>query len=154
MESSSEFFRLSSKQPSPLEFFTDSSGVFNPKSDLIIIVGIMKFYCHALVLSLVSPVFTRMLDGAFREHYARVIVLPGKTRRSILELLTYIYPQFHGQVNDQNIEDFLSLADEYMIECLKESCKEFLSQRLQLFKFVSLPTLEKVRREICLLLIN
>ena len=150
-----EFVCSLSKQPSPLEFFTDSSGVFNLKSDLTLIVGTMKFYCHRSVLSLTSPVLTRMFDGEFQEHHAREVPLKGKTSESILELLTYIYPQFHREINDRNVENFISLADEYMIEFLKKPCQEFLAQQLESFKVVVLPTqqkFEKVRREICLLL--
>jgi hypothetical protein len=141
-----ELFRLSSTSPSPYDYFTDSTNTLNVKSDVILIVGKVKFYCHRLLLSLVSPVFTRMFDGEFKEHHAREIILEGKTSESILELLKYIYPQFHGQINNDNIEDFLLLADEYMIEHLKQPCKDVLIRQLQSFKFVSLPTQQKLEQ--------
>ncbi len=145
-----ELFRLSSTSPSPFDYFTDSSNTLNVKSDVILIVGKEKFYCHRLLLSLVSPVFSRMFDGEFKEHNANEIILKGKTSSSILELLKYIYPQFNGQITNDNIEDFLLLADEYMIEHLKQPCKDVLIKQLQAFKFVSLPTkkkLEQVKRK-------
>jgi len=141
-----ELLRLSSTTPSPLEYFTDSSNIINIKADVVLIIGKVKFYCHRLLLSLVSPVFTRMFDGEFKEHSEREIILQGKTSESILELLKYIYPQFNGQITNDNIEDFLQLADEYMIDHLKQPCKDVLLQQLELFKFVSLPTQQKLEQ--------
>jgi hypothetical protein len=141
-----ELLRLSSTTLSPLDYFTDSSNIINIKSDVVLIIGKVKFYCHRLLLSLVSPVFTRMFDGEFKEHNEREIILQGKTSESILELLKYIYPQFNGQITNDNIEDFLQLADEYMIDHLKQPCKDVLLQQLELFKFVSLPTQQKLEQ--------
>jgi hypothetical protein len=141
-----EFNRLSSTSPSPLDYFTDSSNTINMKSDVVLIIGQDKFYCHRLLLSLVSPVFTRMFDGEFKEHNAREIILEGKTSESILELLKYIYPQFNGQITNDNIEDFIQLADEYMIEHLKQPCKDVLLKQLELYKFVLLPTQQKLEK--------
>jgi hypothetical protein len=143
---SPELLRLSSTLLSPLEYFTDSSNIINIKSDVVLIIGKEKFYCHRLLLSLVSPVFTRMFDGEFKEHSEREIILEGKTSESILELLKYIYPQFNGQITNDNIEDFLQLADEYMIDHLKQPCKDVLIKQLQSFKFVSLPTQQKLEQ--------
>ncbi|CAF2034831.1 unnamed protein product [Rotaria magnacalcarata] len=139
-----ELLRLSSILPSPLDYFTDSSKIL--KSDIILVVEKDKFYCHRLLLSLVSPVFSRMFDGEFKEHDAHEIVLEGKTSESILELLKYIYPQFHGKITNDNVEDFLLLADEYMIDYLKQPCRDFLMKQLQPFKFVSLPTQTKIEQ--------
>lgn len=141
-----ELLRLTSAPLSPLEYFTDSSNTINIKSDVVLVVGPVKFYCHRLLLALVSPVFARMFDGAFKEHDEQEIVLEGKSSESILELLKYIYPQFHGQITNNNIDDFLQLADEYMIDHLKQPCKEFLLQQLGLFKFVVLPTQKKLEQ--------
>ncbi|CAF0756102.1 unnamed protein product [Adineta steineri] len=149
MESESvtpELLRLSSTSLSPLEYFTDSTNTINHQSDVILIVGKEKFYCHRLLLSLVSPVFQRMFDGQFKEHNEREIVLEGKSSEAILDLLKYIYPQFNGQITDDNIENFLQLADEYMIEHLKKPCKDLLIKQLQLFKFVALPTQQKLEQ--------
>jgi hypothetical protein len=143
---SPELLRLSSTPPSPFDYFTDSSNTLNVKSDVILVVGKEKFYCHRLLLSLVSPVFTRMFDGEFKEHNSNEIILEGKTSESILELLKYIYPQFNGQITNDNIEDFLLLADEYMIEHLKQPCKDVLIKQLQSFQFVSLPTQQKLEQ--------
>ena len=141
-----ELLRLSSIAVAPLDYFTDSSNTINTKSDLILIVGKERFYCHRLLLSLVSPVFTRMFEGQFKEHQEREIVLEGKTSESILELLKYIYPQFHGEITDANVEDFLQLADEYMIEHLKQPCKNLLVRQLELFKTVLLPTQQRLEQ--------
>lgn len=138
-----ELLRLSSIPLSPSEYFTDSSNTTNTKSDVILVVGNQKFYCHRLLLSLVSPVFLRMFEGQFKEHNEHEVILEGKSSDSILELLKYIYPQFNGQITDNNIEDFLQLADEYMIEHLKKPCIDFLIKQLGLFKFVALPTQKK-----------
>ncbi len=149
---SPELLRLSSTPLSPLEYFTDSTNTLNTKSDVILKVGNENFYCHRLLLSLVSPVFARMFDGQFKEHDEREIPLEGKSSESILELLKYIYPQFNGQITNENIEDFLQLADEYMIEHLKQPCKEVLLKQLQSFKYVALPTQQKLEQVINYLL--
>lgn len=141
-----ELLRLSSTLPSPLEYFTDSTNTINHKSDVILKIGNQNFYCHRLLLSLVSPVFSRMFDGQFKEHDEREIVLEGKSSESILELLKYIYPQFNGQITNENIEDFLQLADEYMIEHLKQPCKDLLLRQLDMFQFVSIPTEAKLEQ--------
>ncbi|CAM4885352.1 unnamed protein product [Rotaria socialis] len=140
-----ELLRLSSAPLSPLEYFTDSSNTINIKSDVILVVGQVKFYCHRLLLTLVSPVFARMFEGAFKEHNEQEIVLEGKSTESILELLKYIYPQFNGHITNDNVDDFLQLADEYMIDHLKQPCKDFLLQQLESFKFVVLPTQKKLQ---------
>lgn len=141
-----EILRLSYVFPSAFEYFTDSSKT--PKPDVILIVGTDKFYCHRLLLSLISPVFNRMFDGEFKEHNGQEVILEGKTSESILELLKYIYPQFHGQITNNNVEDFLLLADEYMIDYLKPPCKDFLIKQLQSFKYVSIPTQLKLEQVI------
>ncbi|CAF0801775.1 unnamed protein product [Adineta steineri] len=132
---------------SSYDYFTDTSNTLNNKSDVILIVGQERFYCHRLLLSLVSPVFARMFDGQFQEHDTREIILEGKKSESILALLTYIYPQFNREITDNNIEDFLLLADEYMIEHLKQPCKDALIKQLQSFKFVLLPTEHKLQQQ-------
>ncbi|CAF2721887.1 unnamed protein product [Rotaria sp. Silwood2] len=137
----SELLRLSSTLPSPYDYFTDSSKILKP--DVVLVVEKERFYCHRLLLSLVSPVFNRMFSGEFKEHNAHEIILEGKTSESILELLKYIYPQFNGQITNDNIEDFLLLADEYMIDYLKQICKDVLMKQLQSYKFVSLPIQQK-----------
>jgi hypothetical protein len=87
-----------------------------------------------------------MFDGQFKEHNEREIILEGKTSGSILELLKYIYPQFNGQITNDNIEDFIQLADEYMIEHLKQPCKDVLLKQLEVFKYVLLPTQQKLEQ--------
>ena len=149
MEASSskmDFDALPETFPSALEYFTDSTNTINAKADVVLVVGKDRYYCHRLLLSLVSPVFTRMFDGEFKEHHDREIKLEGKTSESILELLKYIYPQFHGQITKENVEGFLLLSDEYMIEHLKEACKNVMIQQLQSFKFASLPTQERLEQ--------
>ena len=79
-----EFFRLPSIAVSPIEYFTDASNTINIKSDVVLVVGKDRFYCHRLLLSLVSPVFTRMFEGQFKEHDEREIVLEGKNKRQYI----------------------------------------------------------------------
>jgi hypothetical protein len=150
---SPELLRLSSTPLSPLEYFTDSTNTINIKSDVILKVGKEYFYCHRLLLSLVSPVFSRMFDGQFKEHNEQEIVLEGKSSESILELLKYIYPQFNGQINNDNIEDFIQLVDEYMIDHLKQPCKDVLLKQLEIFKYVVLPTQQKLEQVFRILLL-
>lgn len=87
-----------------------------------------------------------MFDGEFRERNEQELVLEGKKSESILELLKSIYPQFRGEITNDNVEDFLQLADEYMIEHLKGPCKELLVKQLGTFKHVLLPTQQKLEQ--------
>jgi hypothetical protein len=144
--STGELVHLSPSVVSPQEYFTDGSGIVNKETDVVLVVDNDKFYCHRLILSLASPVFTRMFDGEFREHYDREIKLEGKKSKIILELLKYIYPQFQCSINNDNLDDFLLLADEYMIENLKELCQCCLRQQLQSFKYVSLLTKHRLKQ--------
>lgn len=137
---------MASTSVTPFEYFTDSTNTINTKSDLILVVGEVKFYCHRLLLTLISPVFTRMLDGEFKERDEKEIVLEGKTSESILELLKNIYPQFQGKINNENVEDFLKLADEYMIEHLKKPCEDLLLSQLDKFKYVQIPMQQKLEQ--------
>ena len=144
---STELNSVPSASASPIEYFTDPTNAINNKSDVTLVVENKRFFCHRLLLSLISPVFTRMFDGEFLEHDAREIELDGKKADTILELLKYVYPQFDGCVNSKNVEDFLLLADEYMIDHLKEPCREVLLNELDIYQYVSLPMdhrLEKV----------
>ncbi|CAF0957679.1 unnamed protein product [Didymodactylos carnosus] len=126
----------------PFDYFTKS----NTSADLILVVEDVKFRCHRLLLSLISPVFTRMFDGQFKEHEEQEIILNGKKSSSILELLTYIYPQFYNSVNSTNIEDFLQLADEYMIDHIKQPCHEYLDKELKQYKYVIIPINKKIQQ--------
>ncbi|CAF0745970.1 unnamed protein product [Didymodactylos carnosus] len=135
-------YSATSESISPYDYFTKS----NAKSDVILVADHVKFHCHRLILSLVSPVFTRMFDGHFKEHNEQEIVLNGKKSKSILELLIYIYPQFHNSINPTNIEDFLQLSDEYMIDHVKQPCREFLARELEQYKYVIMPTKQKVEQ--------
>jgi hypothetical protein len=138
--------RQSSISVTAREYFTDSSNTINNKSDLVLVVADKKYFCHRLLLSIVSPVFMRMFEGQFKEHDQHELVLEGKNSESILELLKCIYPQFDGNITDNNVDDFLQLADEYMIEYLKETCRNILIEQLDVFKYVLLPTQEKLEQ--------
>lgn len=143
-----DIYRSTSISLTPLEYFTDSTNTINVKSDVIIIAGNEKFYCHRLLLALASPVFARMFDGEFREHDDREINLHGKKSEIVLELLKCIYPQFSGSITNDNVDEFLLLADEYMIESLKKPCQQVLLDQLTHFVQVALPTTHRMEQVI------
>lgn len=62
--------------------------------DLILVIENKNLYVHKLILSLSSPVFKAMVaeDGNFTESQAKVIHLPGKRLKPMVDFLRCIYP--------------------------------------------------------------
>ena len=61
-------------------------------SDTVIYVEDEPLYVHKAVLILQSPVFKKMLCSEFKERAEQKVVLPGKSKASVIEMLTHIYP--------------------------------------------------------------
>ena len=61
-------------------------------SDVVMDVEETSLHVHNFILSYNSTVFKKMLSSNFKEKLEKRIKLPGKSKKSIVELLTYIYP--------------------------------------------------------------
>ena len=96
------------------------------QSDVVLLVEGQKIYVHRLMLSMCSPVFSRMFSAEFKEKDADEILLPGKKAAEIREMLLVIYPSFCKRVTDNNLDFLLSLAREYQMTVLTQKCEDYL----------------------------
>ncbi|XP_067679483.1 BTB and MATH domain-containing protein 38-like [Haliotis asinina] len=112
----------------------DENVMFTSESattDLIIVVEDKKIFVERIVLALSSPVFCRMFHSDFKEKSAQEIPLPGKKYRDFVEFLLCIYPSTMKQIDKDNVDVVLSLADEYQMEQLKKRCETYLLCRCE-----------------------
>ncbi|XP_076085258.1 BTB and MATH domain-containing protein 36-like [Mytilus galloprovincialis] len=94
-------------------------------SDIVLVVEGKRLYTARSLLSMSSPVLTRLLQSPeFKEK--REIPLTGKKYEHILELLYILHPAYQRKLSDQSIFVILSLAEEYQIWNLKQKCEESL----------------------------
>ena len=98
------------------------------QSDVVLLVERQKFHVHRLILSMSSPVFSRMFSSDFKEKDADEISLPEKKAEEIREMLLVIYPSFGKRVDDTNYQLLLPLAHEYQMKVLTERCEDHLLQ--------------------------
>ena len=96
------------------------------QSDLVLIVEGQQFHVHRLILTMISPVFSRMLASEFKEKDADEILLPEKKAADIREMLMVVYPMFNRPVNDTNVYILLPLAQEYQMTVLAQRCEDHL----------------------------
>ncbi|XP_029203587.2 BTB and MATH domain-containing protein 38-like [Acropora millepora] len=112
------------------EVCEDFSQPWKP-SDLVLLVEGGKLQVHRDILALSSPVFSRMLQGDFKEKTAQEISLPGKKFHEMREMLLVIYPTTEKSVNEINCYFLLALADEYQVSTVIEKCKRCLLEALK-----------------------
>ena len=96
------------------------------QSDVVLLVERQKFHVHRLILSMSSPVFSRMFSSDFKEKDADEISLPEKKAEEIREMLLVIYPSFCKLVNEINVQFLLPLAREYQMTVLTQKCEDYL----------------------------
>ena len=96
------------------------------QSDVVLLVEGQKIHVHRLMLSMCSPVFSRMFSAEFKEKDADEIPLPGKKATEIREMLLVIYPSFCKRVTDNNLDFLLPLAREYQMTVLTQKCEDYL----------------------------
>ena len=96
------------------------------QSDVVLLVEGQKIHVHRLILSMCSPVFSRMFSAEFKEKDAEEIPLPGKKAAEIREMLLVSYPSFCKRVTDNNLDFLLPLAREYQMTALTQKCEDYL----------------------------
>lgn len=96
------------------------------QSDVVLIVEGQQFHVHRLILTMMSPVFSRMFSSGFKEKDAGEIPLPKKKAAEIREMLMVIYPVFCKPVSDTNWHLLLPLAREYQMTVLTQKCEDYL----------------------------
>ena len=68
------------------------------KEDLKLIVEGKDIYVNKAVLALLSPVFEKMFESAFKEKDSSELTLPDKEYSSFVEFLQCIYPGYNNPV--------------------------------------------------------
>ena len=102
------------------------------QSDVILLVEEQQFHAHRLILSMSSPVFSRMFASDFKEKDAEEIPLPGKKADEIREMLLAIYPTSWKTVsNERNCYFLLALAQEYQMTKLTQKCEDYLLEAVK-----------------------
>ena len=96
------------------------------QSDVILLVEEQEFHVHRLILSMSSPVFSRMFASDFKEKNAEEIPLPEKKADEIREMLLVIYPTSWKALNERNCYFLLALAQEYQMAKLTQKCEDYL----------------------------
>ena len=63
-------------------------------SDIVLVVEGQKLYFNKSLLSMCSPVFSRMFAGDFKEKEAEEVKLPGKTLKSMVLFFKQLHPVY------------------------------------------------------------
>ncbi|XP_029203945.2 uncharacterized protein LOC114967873 [Acropora millepora] len=96
-------------------------------SDLIFVVEEEKFHVHRQIMSIHSPVFKAMLNSVgFKEVTATEIPLPGKKANEFLDFLELLYMKKIDEVQLNQVEHLLKLADEYQAGGIEDVCVKML----------------------------
>ncbi|XP_015778962.1 PREDICTED: uncharacterized protein LOC107356853, partial [Acropora digitifera] len=96
-------------------------------SDLIFVVEEERFHVHRQIMSIHSPVFKAMLHSVgFKEATATEIPLPGKKANEFLDFLELLYMKKIDEVQLDQVEHLLKLADEYQAGGIADVCVKIL----------------------------
>jgi len=115
------------------EFVKDVQSIFGDvkNSDVVIIAGKEKFYCHKNILSARCEVFKNMLAPNTLESESNSIEVKEVTAEAVESMLRFIYT---GEVPDDPEKltiDLLNIAEMYLLGHLKESCLRSLVEKLE-----------------------
>lgn len=104
-------------------------------SDVIFLVEGQRVFGHKMILSIVSDCFRAMFTTGFRESETGAeIEIPGCSYNAFLDMMSYIYtgqtPRLQsgqdGEMEVQRIVDLLEIADQFMLDNLKQICERIL----------------------------
>ncbi|XP_015752469.1 PREDICTED: uncharacterized protein LOC107332256 [Acropora digitifera] len=96
-------------------------------SDLIFVVEEERFHVHRQIMSIHSPVFRAMLNSVgFKEATATEIPLPGKKANEFLDFLEFLYMKKMDEIQLNQVEHLLKLADEYQARGIVDVCVKML----------------------------
>lgn len=106
------------------EFFLNNKNL----SDVEIHVGSIKYAAHKLLLSLRSPVFSRMFNHQMKETLTGVVEIEGLESEVFFEVLRFIYT--NKMVRIDIAREILIAANKYEIADLKLHCETILINEL------------------------
>jgi len=104
-------------------------------SDVIFLVEGQRVFGHKMILSIVSDCFRAMFTTGFRESETGAeIEIPGCSYNAFLDMMNYIYtgqtPRLQtgqdGVIEVQRVVDLLEIADQFMLDHLKQICENIL----------------------------
>jgi len=99
---------------------------------LIFVVQEERFHVHRQIMSIHSPVFEAMLNSVgFKEATATEIPLPGKKANEFLDFLELLYMKKIDEVQLNQVEHLLKLADEYHTRGIIDLCVKMLKSETQ-----------------------
>ena len=102
-------------------------------SDVVFIVDGKKFYGHRLILSLLSEKFKAMFTSIMLESQQKVIEVSDVRYPVFAAIMRFLYTgevdlENEGQENTlEYLVDFLRVADEYVIDPIKNECEKRIS---------------------------
>jgi hypothetical protein len=126
------------RQPASLQLFERRIRHFynnDEFSDVTFLVEGRRVYGHKMILSIVSDCFRAMFTTGFRESEAGAeIEIPGCSYDAFLDMMNYIYtgktPKLQagmdGEIEVQRVVDLLEIADQFMLDHLREVCEQVL----------------------------
>lgn len=85
-----------------------------------------QLFVSKAFLEMASSVFEAMFTGDYKEKKENKVDFPGKNYDDVLELLQCIHPRTLKPVDKVNVFQVLPLANEYLIESLAKTCREFM----------------------------
>ncbi|KAL6076550.1 BTB/POZ domain-containing protein 9 [Balamuthia mandrillaris] len=102
--------------------------------DLTVVINhCVRFHVHRLVLCLASPVFRAMLEGGMKESHQHEIHLQEDPKHAPVfgQLLSFLYPYEHTEVNADNVQGLLHFADKYQFSSnVKKACERYGLKKL------------------------
>jgi len=126
--------KISGEEKSELNIFVkDLQSIFGDvkNSDVVIIAGKEKFYCHKNILSARCEVFKNMLSPNTLESESSTIEVKEVSPEAIESMLKFIYTGEVPEDPEKLTLDLLNIAEMYLLGHLKESCLRSLVEKLE-----------------------
>jgi len=120
-------------------FVNDIGSIFHDRktSDVVVVAGNEKFYCHKNILSARCEVFKNMLAPHTSESENNTIEIKEVPPEAVESMLKYIY---NGEVLEDPVKltpDLLNAAEMYLLDHLKEACVKSLIENLEVSSCIS-----------------
>jgi hypothetical protein len=113
-----------------IQFFTNK----NEFSDLTLVFNDSKsIYASKSILAAASSIYKTKLS----ENVTQLEINDAKYEE-MLDLLQFLYPQFHAKLNLDNITSLMRLSETYEMRTLADACREYAIQYVQRIQQVKL----------------
>eukprot|EP00608_Synchroma_pusillum_P004078 CAMPEP_0198429656 /NCGR_PEP_ID=MMETSP1452-20131203/8888_1 /TAXON_ID=1181717 /ORGANISM="Synchroma pusillum, Strain CCMP3072" /LENGTH=205 /DNA_ID=CAMNT_0044150075 /DNA_START=58 /DNA_END=672 /DNA_ORIENTATION=+ len=96
-------------------------------ADVEFVVEGRRIFAHRVVLTAMSERFRALFSDRFREAHEREVHISGTSHAAFVMLMEYLYcGRFPEEGGGQAAVELLRLADEYMLDHLREMCEKRL----------------------------